>query len=322
MICMNEEKKAVVLGATGAIGSAIVRELAKKGKKVRAITRSEKKAKEMFAGMNVEIMEADVLNPKEAEKSVEGAEIVYHSIGIPYMKWTKLFPKIQANIIQAMKKSKGRLAYVDNLYMYGKMQGEKIVEDHPRAATSEKGKLRERLAQELLEKHKEEFPVVITRFPDFYGPNVVNGFSKPLFENPLKNKRASWTGSLDKKHSLIFIEDAAKAMIDIAENPDLYGEIWHVEGAEAVTGREFITMIYEQLGKEPKMRVLKKWVAKILGLFVPVVRELTELYDQWEYPFVIDGTKYRKINKNQQVTPHEEGIRKTLDWFEKQIDNE
>jgi nucleoside-diphosphate-sugar epimerase len=314
---MTKQELSVVLGATGSMGTAIVRELVKEEKKVRAVVRDEKKAKELFSQMAVEIVKADALNPDQLTKATEGADIVYHAIGIPYMKWTKLFPKIQENIIKAMQQNKGRLAYVDNLYMYGKMQGEKITEEHPRAATSTKGQLREQLAQELLQSHKErDFSVVIARFADFYGPYVVNGFTEPLFKNPLQDKKASWTGKLDQKHSLIFIEDAAKGIIALAEEPTTFGEIWHIEGAKAVTGREFITMVFEELGKEPKMRVLKKGLARFLGLFVPIVRELIELYDQWEYPFVIDGSKYQKKFPNQQITSHHNAIQQTLAWFQ------
>jgi hypothetical protein len=44
-----------------------------------------------------------------------------------------------------------------------------------------------------------------------------------------------------------------------------------------------------------------------------------DLIDQWEYPFEIDGTKYKRIFKNSISTPHEEAIIETLEWFKKRI---
>ncbi len=313
----NEQKISVVLGGTGGIGSAVVRELIEKKRAVRVVTRNEAHAQELFKGMKVEIVQADMLSLEQTRKAVEGAAYVYHCIGIPYTRWLKDFPIIQKNIIEAMVGKEAVLAYADNLYMYGKANGEKIAEEHPQEATSKKGQLRRRLAEELLEKHKEgKLKTVVVRFGDFYGPNVVNGFTIPLFKNPIANKTASWIGDLEQKHSLIYIDDAAKGFIEATENPELYGKIWHIEGAEAVTGREFIEMIFGQLGYKPKMKVLKKGTISFLSPFVPIVKEIKELLDQWEHPFVIDGTKYREVTGINGYTSHKEAIARTLAWFE------
>ena len=71
----------VVLGATGALGSAVVYELAKKSKPVVAVSRSSEKAKKLFRNLNVIIREADIMKENEVLGAIEGAEIVYHCIG-------------------------------------------------------------------------------------------------------------------------------------------------------------------------------------------------------------------------------------------------
>ena len=312
----NRQELSVILGGTGGIGSAVVRKLIEKKRAVRVVSRNGTHARELFKGMKVEIMQADMLSLEQTKKALEGATYVYHCIGIPYTRWLKDFPIIQKNIIKAMVGTEAVLAYADNLYMYGKTNGEKITEKHPQNAASKKGQLRRRLAEELLEKHKEgQLKTIVVRFGDFYGPNVVNGFTLPLFKNPLANKAASWIGDAEQKHSLIYIDDAAKELIKAAKTPELYGKIWHIEGAEAVTGNEFIEMIFEPLGYKPKLKVLKKGIISFLSPFVPIVKEIKELLDQWEQPFVIDGSKYRKVTGNTGYTPHKEAITKTLTWF-------
>ena len=118
----TENGLSVVIGATGAIGSAVVNELVKEKKQVRAIVKNEEKAKKMFEGQDVEIVKADVLKEEEIEKAVEGAEIVYHCVNVVYTKWKKLLPKINSNIIKATEKAEARLAYADNLYIQVKIK--------------------------------------------------------------------------------------------------------------------------------------------------------------------------------------------------------
>ena len=72
----NEQEISVVLGGTGGIGSAVVRELIEKKREVRVVTRNESSARELFKGMKVEIVQADMLSLEQTRKAVEGAEAV------------------------------------------------------------------------------------------------------------------------------------------------------------------------------------------------------------------------------------------------------
>ncbi len=308
--------KAVVLGATGGIGSAVVFELAKRERSVIVVARSTKKAKKLFQDINVGIRCADLMDQEETINAVQGADVVYHCVGINYTKWLKEFPIINDNILSAVNEVGANLVFADNLYMYGKMQGDKISEEHPLNAKGKKGKLRMRLAKQILDSHsKGEINAVIVRFGDFYGPNVANGFTKPLLENPVKGKAATWLVDLDKKHSMIYIRDAAKGMVNLSEDLNSYGQIFHVEGAEPVTGREFITMIFQELNQEPKMKVLSEGTINILSVFLPIVKELKELNYEWKYPFIIDGTKYASTFNTKEHTAHNVAIKETLNWF-------
>lgn len=313
----NEQKKAVVLGATGAIGSAVVRKLVEKKQPVRAVARNAEYARKLFEGSEVEIVQADMQSLEQTRKAVAGAEQVYNCIGIPYTKWLKLFPKINKNVIEAVAETKALLIYADNLYMYATINGEEISEDHPQNATSKKGILRKELAEELLRQQvMGRIKVVIVRMGDFYGPHVVNGFTEQLFPNALAGKASSWIGDLDKKHSLIYIDDAAEGLVTVAQFPELIGKVWHLEGAEALTGREFITMINKKLHQETKVKSLTKRTIIVLSPIVPIVREIKELLGQWEKPFVIDGTRFKEVTGRADYTPHEEAIQETLEWFQ------
>lgn len=319
----NQKKidgKAVVLGSTGGLGSAVVFELVKRERSVIAVTRNMQKARKMFQNVDVEIRQADLMEQEQTLTAVQGADVVYHCANVLYTKWLKEFPIINNNILAAVKEVGANLVFADNLYMYGEMQDDKISEEHPLNAKGKKGKLRVHLAKQILDSHsKGEINAVIVRFGDFYGPNVVNGFTKPLLENPVKGKASTWLVDLDKKHSLMYIRDAAKGMVTASENPNSYGQIFHVEGAEPVTGREFITMIFQELNQEPKIKVLSENTIKILAPFIPIVKELKELTYEWKYPFIINGTKYASTFNTTEHTTHKVAIKETLDWSKQNL---
>ena len=65
----------VVTGAGGFIGSVLVRELIARGRSVRAVVRSNKKALEE---LDIEIVTADIRNPSSLNRALKGAESVFH----------------------------------------------------------------------------------------------------------------------------------------------------------------------------------------------------------------------------------------------------
>jgi uncharacterized protein YbjT (DUF2867 family) len=65
----------VVLGAGGGTGRAIVDELVRQGRQVRAVGRSA------LAGLPAEVeqVRADLYDPADAARAVDGASVVYHA---------------------------------------------------------------------------------------------------------------------------------------------------------------------------------------------------------------------------------------------------
>jgi uncharacterized protein YbjT (DUF2867 family) len=109
----------VVLGATGGAGGALVRELAGRGHRVRAVSR--KPAADLPEG--VEQLAADAADPAQTRKACAGATVVYHCAQPPYQRWAAEFPPLTANIADAAAGAGARLVYADNLYAYGPVHG-------------------------------------------------------------------------------------------------------------------------------------------------------------------------------------------------------
>jgi dihydroflavonol-4-reductase len=68
-----------VTGATGFLGSVLVRELLARGRTVRALVHAGRR---VLDGLDVEIVEADVLKPAALRLAFEGTETVFHLAGV------------------------------------------------------------------------------------------------------------------------------------------------------------------------------------------------------------------------------------------------
>ncbi len=304
----------VVLGASGGIGGALVRELAAQGKHVRAVNRSGK----ADLPASVEIMRGDALSAESMRAVCAGASVVYNCANVPYPEWETKFPPMMKNITDAACAANAKLIFADNLYMYGPVDVP-ITEELPYNAPGHKGKLRARMANELMEQHRAgKVRVAIGRASDFYGPHT-NAFGGDLVIKPLvAGKTAMRIGSLDVPHTMTYIQDFARGLSILGERDEALGQVWHIPGADPLTGRQFLQMAFDAAGLPPKFGVYPRIAIRFLGLFSPLIREVNEVLYQYEKPFVVSGEKFaRAFGKI--ATPHREAIKETVEWYKKNV---
>jgi dihydroflavonol-4-reductase len=70
---------ALVTGATGLLGSNLVRQLVETGVTVRGLVRSTEKAKKQFGALACEIVVGDIHEPKTFVSQLSGVDIVFHT---------------------------------------------------------------------------------------------------------------------------------------------------------------------------------------------------------------------------------------------------
>jgi nucleoside-diphosphate-sugar epimerase len=308
-------KTHVVFGAMGALGAAIVRGIGTEGTSVRALVRDADKARRMLPG-SAEIIQGDATTPGAVHAACQGAEVIYHCVNVPYSKWTAVMPIVTDIILAGAREAKARMVFPGNVYGYGPFQTIPTTEDHPLAATSKKGRLRNALERKLMEAHQAgEVPIVIPRFPDYYGPNVTNKLMAPIFEAALRNKKASWPGKLDVPHDLVYIDDAAAACVLLGTTESTFGQVWHVPGAGPLTGRQFIEMAFKAAHGAVNVGVMGRGFFRFVGLFVPDAREMAELMYEFEAPLVLSGDKFARAFPSFKYTSHEDAVSRTVEWF-------
>lgn len=301
-----------ILGANGIIGQELSKRLPQYYEgKIRQVSRNPKKINptdETFA--------ADLLNYQQTEQAVAGSEVVYLTAGLKYdiNVWREQWPKIMRNVIDACKKHNSKLVFFDNVYSYGKVNGP-ITEETPFNPTSKKGEVRAQIATWLLDEIKNKnLQGMIVRAADFYGPGATLSIVHEAVNQRLKNgKGPQWIGDPRKIHSFTYTPDAGKTVAILGNTPSAYNQTWHaLTSKEKITGEQFVKVACQTLGlPEKKIQALPKFGVRVMGLFVPVLREFVEMMYQYETDYIFDSTKFEKAFQLQ-ATPYQEGIAATL----------
>ncbi|WP_286884402.1 NAD-dependent epimerase/dehydratase family protein [Aneurinibacillus sp. UBA3580] len=306
-------KKALVLGASGGMGYALVKELAGRGIETVAFARTKEKLDKLFGGMeNVRIASGNVYVLKDIIEAGEGTDVIFHTVNIPYPEWRTGHPTIMKNVLAAASALKAKFAFVDNIYAYGRGNGQEITEEYPKRPHTKKGKIRLELERMVREAHKGGVPALIAHFPDFYGPHAPNTVLNYTLESMLSGKKAMFVGRQDVKREYIFTPDGAKALVELAMREEAYGQNWNIPGCTVISGKEIVAIVRELTGFRGKVGTVSKGMITLIGLFNKAMWEVREMMYLMEEPVVLSGNKYETHIGPLPKTPYEEGIRQTL----------
>jgi nucleoside-diphosphate-sugar epimerase len=300
-----------ILGANGTIGSVLAKELRSYTDKIRLVSRNPKKVNDTD-----ELFPADLSNPGSVNLAVEGSNVVYLVVGFDYKidVWEEKWPRLMRSTIDACIKHNARLVFFDNVYMYDIKAIPHMTEESPVNPSSRKGAVRKQIAQMLMDEVKAgKLMALIARSADFYGPGNERSFiTEMVYKNIKKGKASNWFINADKKHSFTYTPDAAKATAILGNTSDAYNQVWHLPtDSDTLTGREIVGLYAKEMNGSGKVSVMPLWLIKILGLFIPIMKEMPEMMYQYERDYFFDSSKFEK-RFNFKVTTYQEGVKSTV----------
>jgi nucleoside-diphosphate-sugar epimerase len=314
---------ATVLGASGGIGSAVVRELSTRGYRVRAVSRrgNVPGVIDGSTGPAVTPIAADIANAEQLHEAVAGSQIVFHCAAPAYHRWVAELPAMTDAVITSATDAGSRLVVADNLYMYGPHihgSGDRpLREDLPYTATGRKGRVRAAVAERLLAAHASgRLPVTLGRLSDYYGPGGLNtNAGARVFDRARAGKKVRLIGRLDVPHTWAYLPDVARCLVTLAESAPAYGQAWHLPAAPALTGREFLDLVFASAAQPIRTGTVSSAVLRVGGVFNATIRELPENLYQFERPYVVDDSAYLDAFGPFECTPHAAAIAATSQWF-------
>jgi nucleoside-diphosphate-sugar epimerase len=283
-----------IIGSGGGIGIPLARELRKYTDQIRLVSRNPKQVNEGDV-----LFPADLNDLSQVDKVIAGSEVVYVVIGFEYKLgvWQKTWPAFMKTVIQSCKNHGAKLVFFDNVYMYAKSAIPHMKEDSPLDPPSKKGQVRLQLHEMIMEEvDKGQLTALIARAADFYGPDNKNSaLSIMVVDNFLKGKKAQAFGDLDKIHTYTYTPDAGKATALLGNTPGAFNQVWHLPTTkEKLSNRQWIQMVAELLEVEAKIQSIPAWMLRLLGVFMPAMREFPEMMYQFNQDYIFDSSKFEQ----------------------------
>jgi len=299
----------VILGA-GQIGSRLAEVLLAKGHRVRLVRKGpggEPRA-------NLEHASGNIMDLAFAEQATRGAAVVYDCMNPAYHMWPEHLLPMARGALHGARKAGAKLVALDCLYMYGRPVGP-MREDSPLTPCSKKGALRVQLAElRLSADRRGDVRVAIGRASDFFGSNLPYSlWSDRFFQRVFAGRAAECMGDPDALHSYTYAPDIARALATLGEREEAMGRVWHLPTNAAESTRMLAQRLGRALELEVQVARVPKWVARALGIFDPMLRELVEMMYQWDVPYVMDDSRFRKAF-GYGPTPIEEAVAEVATW--------
>jgi nucleoside-diphosphate-sugar epimerase len=219
-------------------------------------------------------------------------------------------------VLEGAASAGAKLVAMENLYMYGPTDGRQLTEDLPLAPNTRKGSVRARMSEELMEAHRSgKVRVAIGRASDYFGPRVLSSAAgEQVFGRAVRGKSAQVAGNPDQPHTYSYVPDIGKGLAILGEREEALGQAWHLPSPETLTTREFVEMIFEEVGKPARVQAAPKILLRAIGLFNPGIRETIEMLYEFEESFVVDDSKFER-EFGEQATPLREAIQGTVRWY-------
>lgn len=316
------DRKVLVTGAGGFIGSHLVEFLVQEGADVRGFIRynsrndyghlSESSPEVLQA---VDIYAGDLADQDAVAGAVEGRDVVFHLgalIPIPYSfrhprEYVASNIEGTVNVLQASR-SAGvtRLVQTSSSEVYGSAITVPISEDHPLRAQSPYAATKVAADQLALSFHRAfAVPVVVARPFNTYGPRQSARAIIPTIATQALTREVVEVGSLHPTRDFLFVADTVRGLARCGEAEGVEGETFNLGTNSEISVGELAQQIVDALGSEARIQS---------------VAERTRPHEAEVLRLVADASKARAALNWEPQTSFHDGLHQTLDWIRARLE--
>ncbi len=309
-------KKILVTGADGFIGSHLVEMLVKKGARVKALSYYNSFndwgwLESIDCLEDVEVISGDVRDPHFCRQMVTGMDMVFHLaalIAIPYSyiapdSYVDTNVKGTLNICQAAKESGiERVIHTSTSEVYGTAQYVPIDEDHPLQPQSPYSASKigaDQMAMSFFLAF--ELPVTIARPFNTYGPRQsARAVIPTIISQIAAGKMEIQLGDVSPTRDFNYVLDTCKGFISLAESMDTVGEVVNIGSGSEISVKDTLEMIKSIMESDVEFIVDEQRIRP---------------KDSEVFRLCCDNSKITKLAGFSPDYPLEKGLRLTIDWF-------
>lgn len=276
-----EFETATVTGATGHLGNVLVRELLRRGKRVRALVEPGDEARAL-AGLDVEVVRGDVLRPGTLAAAFAGTDVVFHLAGVVSISSLdiELVRTVNVdgtrNVVQAAREAGvRRLVYTSSVHALTEPgRGGVLTEEagyDPALAPGDYGKAKAAASRIVLDAAREGLDAVIVNPVYVLGPHDYR--LSEIGEVILMFSRFPVPAGMDGCYDFVDVRDVALGHVAAAERGRT-GESYLLSG-ERMTVRELMRILAGLAGRRPPRVFIPLKVAAGIAAFAPIFEKVT-----------------------------------------------
>jgi len=303
-------KKVLVTGGAGFIGSTLVRKLLKRDYEVTILDNMSIGLRDNLPKSNgVRLVTGDVRDSELVSTAVQGHPYVMHLAAQAFIPLSYELPLqvAEANAIGSINVFKAclnhsvkRLVHISSSEVYGSAKYTPMNEQHPLCPQSTYAVAKaaaDMWAQTFHWEHK--LPVVIIRPFNTFGPyESLPYFIPEMIRQCLKDPEIH-VGNLETRRDFTYVEDTTEAMILALEMEKIEGEIINIGTRKTLEMKQILQLIKKEANAENKS----------------VIMDESRLRPKDVDILITDNTKARKILGWKPSISFKEGIRKTINWY-------
>ena len=323
------DKPVLVAGASGFVGSHVVKLLVKQGRKVRVLLRKTSST-EALQDLPVEIVYGDVLDPRSLQAAMAGCGSVFYSVVDPRFWLTDPTPIYRNNVEGLINAMEAALAAGIQRFIFTSTMGTLGLSADAPVTEDIEFNWRDRASPYILARVEAEtrfmeycrergLPGVALCIANTYGPEDYQ--PTPHGKNLWEIASGKVKVALGTSAPTVDIRDAAEAAT-LAEKYGKIGERYIVAN-EFISNREFCTIATSLLGNKPPL-IVPPSVAYVVAWISEV---FSKLVGRKDYVVSTDAVflsnVFRELDNSKARTglrwnprPIKETIKDALDWYE------
>jgi UDP-glucose 4-epimerase len=305
MSSISSTPLALVTGATGALGPAVVNRLAASGYRVRVYGNAEPTP--FLYRAPVEVFTGDIGDRERLRAACDGVSHVAHlaallHINDPRPELRAEYERVnvggtQAVVESALRAGVGRVVLLSTIAVYGynrRIVLTEEVEPHPATMYAETKLAAEKLTLAARCSNGQPLGSVL-RLAAVYGARVKGNYSRLV--EALARGRFIPIGDGHNRRTLVHEKDVAAAVVLALESPNAAGKVYNVTDGTVNTLREIIAAICLALGRRPPRVRMPVWAARAPLSLADQVAALTRrrlpvssaLLDKYLEDVAVDG---------------------------------
>jgi nucleoside-diphosphate-sugar epimerase len=313
---MTSERTALIIGATGGIGSEVATALIRRSWRVRALTRRSADVTGQASGRpGIEWIRGDAMVAADVAAAAQGSQLIFHGANPPrYENWAGLAVPMLESSIAAAKTSGARIVFPGTVYNFGPDAFPLVSERSPQRPVTRKGQIRVDMERRLEAVARAGVRTLIVRAGDYFGPHAGNSwFSQGLIRSGRPVASIAYPGPHSVGHSWAYLPDVAETIALLIERDLADFEVFHFQGHWFEHGIQIAEAIRRVVGNPGlPIRSFPWWAVYAASPFVTMFREMIEMRYLWREPLRLDNAKLNAFLGSEPHTPTDQAIATTL----------